>query len=70
MPWIMLTKALEEFYPEIKKMKLIDYKVRVMDGKDGTARVRALITSRIRIKMGNSWRFRKYYRSQLDSSGR
>ncbi len=41
-----LRKALEEFYPEIKKMKLIDYKVRVMDGKDGTAaRVRVLITS-------------------------
>ena len=41
-----LRKALEEFYPEIKKMKLIDYKVRVMDGKDGTAaKVRVLITT-------------------------
>ncbi len=41
-----LRKALEEFYPEIKKLKLVDYKVRVMDGKDGTAaRVRVLINS-------------------------
>jgi len=41
-----LRKALEEFYPEIKKMKLVDYKVRVMDGKEGTAaRVRVLINS-------------------------
>ena len=41
-----LRKALEEIYPEIKKIKLIDYKVRVLDGKDGTgAKVRVLITS-------------------------
>ncbi|HHT47282.1 MAG TPA: citramalate synthase [Firmicutes bacterium] len=41
-----LRKALEEIYPEIKNIKLIDYKVRVLDGKDGTgAKVRVLITS-------------------------
>lgn len=32
-----LRKALEEFYPEIKNMKLTDFKVRVIDGEAGTA---------------------------------
>lgn len=42
-----LRKALEEIYPQIKNIKLVDYKVRVLDGKDGTAaKVRVLITSR------------------------
>ncbi|MGI6308779.1 MAG: citramalate synthase [Dethiobacteria bacterium] len=41
-----LRKALEEIFPEIRKIKLVDYKVRVLDGKDGTgAVVRVLITS-------------------------
>ena len=41
-----MRKALEEIYPEIKNIKLVDYKVRVLDGKDGTgAKVRVLITS-------------------------
>lgn len=41
-----LRKALEEFYPALKEMHLIDYKVRVLDGKDGTqAKVRVLIES-------------------------
>lgn len=39
-----LRKALLEVYPEIKHMHLVDYKVRVLDGQDGTAaRVRVLI---------------------------
>ncbi len=39
-----LRKALINFYPEIKDIYLIDYKVRVLNGKDGTAaRVRVLI---------------------------
>ena len=39
-----LRKALEEFYPDISRMQLNDYKVRVLDGKDGTgAVVRVLI---------------------------
>ncbi|GAB6273761.1 MAG: citramalate synthase [Peptococcaceae bacterium] len=39
-----LRKAIEEAYPEIKKMHLTDYKVRVLDEKDGTgAMVRVLI---------------------------
>lgn len=43
---IALRKALEKFYPEIKTMGLADFKVRVLDGQDGTgAKVRVLITS-------------------------
>jgi len=42
-----LRKALEKFYPALRKMVLSDYKVRVLDGFDGTgAKVRVLITSR------------------------
>jgi 2-isopropylmalate synthase len=41
-----LRKALEEFYPCLKEVRLVDYKVRVLDGKDGTAAtVRVLIES-------------------------
>ncbi len=41
-----LRKALEGFYPALKKIKLIDFKVRVIDGVDGTgAQVRVLIQS-------------------------
>ncbi len=42
-----LRKALYKFYPEIENMRLIDYKVRVIDGRAGTAaKVRVLIESR------------------------
>ncbi|MDW7650428.1 MAG: citramalate synthase [Bacillota bacterium] len=42
-----LRKALEEVYPEIRHFRLVDYKVRVLDGKDGTgAGVRVLIETR------------------------
>ena len=42
-----LRKALEQVYPEIKHFALVDYKVRVLDGKDGTgAGVRVLIETR------------------------
>ncbi len=38
--------ALESFYPNLKKVQLTDYKVRVLDSKDATAaKVRVLITS-------------------------
>jgi 2-isopropylmalate synthase len=41
-----LRKALDKFYPQLKTMKLSDYKVRVLPGRDGTAsRVRVLIDS-------------------------
>jgi 2-isopropylmalate synthase len=41
-----LRKALIHFYPEIKSIKLVDYKVRVLEEKRGTsAKVRVLIES-------------------------
>ncbi len=41
-----LRKALERFYPEIAKIKLNDYKVRILDGEGGTsAKTRVLIES-------------------------
>ena len=41
-----LRKALEEFYPELKDVKLTDYKVRVLEEKEGTgAKTRVLIES-------------------------
>ncbi len=41
-----LRKALEGVYPALKKIKLVDYKVRVLDEKEGTAaKVRVLIES-------------------------
>ena len=44
-----IRKALEKFYPELKEMSLIDYKVRVLPGTPGTgAKVRVLIESRDR----------------------
>jgi 2-isopropylmalate synthase len=42
-----LRKALEVFYPSVKEMHLIDYKVRVMESKTGTAaKVRVMIESK------------------------
>jgi len=41
-----LRKALEGFYPSLKKMHLTDFKVRVLDQKAGTeAKVRVLVQS-------------------------
>jgi 2-isopropylmalate synthase len=41
-----LRKALVKLYPSLAKVKLEDYKVRVLDGKEGTAaKVRVLIES-------------------------
>ncbi|MCQ2582920.1 MAG: citramalate synthase [Treponema sp.] len=43
---IALRKALEKFYPEVSKIRLVDYKVRVLDGKSATAsKVRVMIES-------------------------
>jgi len=48
-----LRKALCEFYPEISTVQLQDYKVRVLNEKDGTgAKVRVLIDS---AQDGSSW---------------
>jgi 2-isopropylmalate synthase len=42
-----LRKALGKFYPDLDTMRLVDFKVRVIDGSRGTAaRVRVLIESR------------------------
>jgi len=42
-----LRKALGRFYPDLDTMRLVDFKVRVIDGRDGTeAKVRVLIESR------------------------
>ncbi len=42
-----LRKALAKIFPEISNMRLVDFKVRVMDGRDGTAsKVRVIIESR------------------------
>ena len=39
-----LRKALEQFYPAVQTVRLIDYKVRVLDTKAGTgSKVRVLI---------------------------
>jgi 2-isopropylmalate synthase len=41
-----LRKALVPAYPEIKDVTLLDYKVRIIDGRSGTAaKTRVLITS-------------------------
>lgn len=48
-----LRKALKKFYPRLAEMHLTDYKVRVLDEKEGTAaRVRVLIQSQDR---NDSW---------------
>jgi 2-isopropylmalate synthase len=42
-----LRKALGRFYPDLESMRLVDFKVRVIDGREGTAaRVRVFIESR------------------------
>ncbi|MGI6192487.1 MAG: citramalate synthase [Christensenellales bacterium] len=38
-------KALERFYPELKQMRLLDYKVRVLSSKSTASKVRVLIES-------------------------
>ena len=50
-----LRKALEVFYPRLKEMHLIDYKVRVLDAKSATAaKVRVLIESTDGLKTWNT----------------
>jgi 2-isopropylmalate synthase len=41
-----LRKALEPIYPRISRVQLIDYKVRILEGRDGTSSItRVLIDS-------------------------
>lgn len=50
---IALRKALIRFYPEIERMKLVDYKVRILERERGTsAKPRVLITTK---KGKNTW---------------
>lgn len=43
---IALRRALERFYPAVSKIRLVDFKVRVLDGKSATAsKVRVIIES-------------------------
>ena len=44
-----IRKALERFYPALKELRLIDYKVRVLSGADGTA-----ATTRVLIESGDN----------------
>jgi len=47
-----LRKALDRFYPDLDTMRLVDFKVRVIDGRVGTAaKVRVLIESRDQEKL-------------------
>jgi 2-isopropylmalate synthase len=42
-----LRKALDQFFPDVESMSLVDFKVRVIDGREGTAaKVRVFIESR------------------------
>jgi len=42
-----LRKALRKFYPQLNEMHLVDFKVRILEGSDGTAaKVRVLLESR------------------------
>ena len=48
-----LRKALETVYPQINRIRLVDYKVRVLNERSGTgAKVRVLVTSR---EDGKAW---------------
>ena len=51
-----LRKALEKFYPSLKDVRLVDYKVRVLAATEGTgARVRVLIESADANKSWGRW---------------
>ena len=50
-----LRKALDKFFPDLDTMHLVDFKVRVMDGREGTAStVRVLVQSRDQDQVWNT----------------
>jgi 2-isopropylmalate synthase len=50
-----LRKALGQFFPDLDEMRLVDFKVRVMDGRDGTAaKVRVFIATRDQEEIWNT----------------
>ena len=62
-----LRKALERFYPSLKQVRLLDFKVRVIGGRAGTsAKVRVLVESGDKSdKWGNCRGFGKCDRGEL-----
>ena len=67
-----LRKALEEFYPNLKELRLLDYKVRILDESKGTAaKTRVLITSGDgRGDVGHGGRGRQHHRGLVAGAGR
>ena len=65
-----LRKALSVFYPALAKVRLVDYKVRVLTGKAATAsRVRVLIESSDgELDWTTTGRIHGYHRGQLGSA--
>ena len=66
-----LRKALEEFYPSLRQMRLLDYKVRILDESKGTAaKTRVLITSGDGAgDVGHGRRRRQHHRGLLAGPG-
>jgi 2-isopropylmalate synthase len=67
-----LRLALEKFYPKLKDMTLMDFKVRVIDARAGTAaKVRVFVNSKDQVRrMGHRGRLRQHHRSLLASPPR
>jgi 2-isopropylmalate synthase len=49
-----LRRVLERFYPQLKEVKLADYKVRILDEEDGTRAITRVLIHSMDSKM-NSW---------------
>ena len=66
-----LRKALRPFYPQIDEIKLDDYKVRIINGQQGTAaRTRVLIVSTDgQTSWGTVGVSRQHHRSELARAG-
>ena len=67
-----LRKALERHYPRLREMHLVDYKVRVINARAGTAaRVRVVIESQDHdTSLGHGRRLRERHRGELARPGR
>jgi 2-isopropylmalate synthase len=67
-----LRKALGRFYPDLDTMRLVDFKVRVIDGRDGTAaKVRGSHrVPRPRPDLEHHRGLRRHHRGQLAGPGR
>ena len=67
-----MRKALNGDFPGLRDMRLIDYKVRVVNSEAGTAaRIRVIIeSSRPSRRLGDGRRQREHHRSQLAGAGR